>query len=240
MAWFKVRSAIPGLEETRVAIPKAAEGNIRQHRPAKQPGLQLKSQPLKQANSDNSNSEAPNEIQALNINPYQRQPSSNPYFGFSRVSSKKITSLPTTTGNEVQNDFYSHDQECNKNLPIFEKRRTILDMINQHSVTIIQGAPGSGKTTQVPQYILDECEKEKRHCNIICAQQRKITTICVTRFICTQRKCNLGNLVGYKVQLDNKTSTYTKLTFCTTEILLQTLVNEQNMNKYTHVILDEV
>jgi len=251
MAWFTIGGAIPGLEETRAAIPKAAGGYIKQHRPAKQPGLPLKSPPLKPAGSDNSNSEVPNEIQALDINPYHQspntiyesQPSSNPYFDFPRVSSKKITSQPAITVNEEQYDVYSRysfDHEYSKNLPITEKRQTILDTINNNSVTIIQGQTGSGKTTQVPQYILDECAKEKRHCNIICTQPRRIATTSIAKFICKERNWQLGNLVGYQIQLDKKTSDDTRLTFCTTGVLLQRLVNQRNMNEYTHVILDEV
>lgn len=254
MAWFKIGGAIPGLEETRAAIPKAAGGYIKQHRPAAQPGVPLRNPPCKPANSDDSDDDVPNGIQSLNINPYHQsslntvydRQSSNSYLlpiDLPRVSSKRITSQPTRTINEEEFDVYSRysfDHEYNKSLPITEKRQTILDTINCNPVTIIQGQTGSGKTTQVPQYILDDCAKEKRHCNIICTQPRRIATTSIAKFICKERNWQLGNLVGYQIQLDKKTSDDTRLTFCTTGVLLQKLVNCKNLNEYTHVILDEV
>ena len=250
MAWFKIGAIIPGLEETRAAIPKTAGGYIRQERPAAEPGLPLRKKPPNKPDySDNSDEE---EIKGLTINPYH-QWNSNAY-DIDPSDQPKVLTLPkchstkypiksTTLRGEEENDVYSRysfDHEYSRALPITEKRQTILDTINYYPVTIIQGETGSGKTTQVPQYILDQCAKENRHCNIICTQPRRIATTSITKFICKERKWQLGNLVGYQIQLDRKTSDDTRLTFCTTGVLLQKLVNQRNLNEYTHVILDEV
>lgn len=250
MAWFKIGATIPGLEETRAAIPKAAGGYIKQDRPPAQPGVPLRKPTRKLSNSDDSDDEgAAGTIQPLNISPYHQSSrtvydtqytNSNPVNVLSpKYHNNKVVKATTVLEDDVYSR-YSFDHEYNKNLPITEKRQTILDTINYNPLTIIQGQTGSGKTTQVPQYILDQCAKENRFCNIICTQPRRIATTSIAKFICKERNWQLGNLVGYQIQLDKKTSDDTRLTFCTTGVLLQKLVNQRNLNEYTHVILDEV
>jgi ATP-dependent RNA helicase TDRD9 len=113
-------------------------------------------------------------------------------------------------------------------------------MVETNQVTIIQGVTGCGKTTQVPQFILDSYAERGVYCNIIITQPRRIAAITVTKRVCAERKWPVGTLVGFKVGLNNRTSHDTRLTFCTTGVLLQKLINKKNMNDYTHVILDEV
>lgn len=256
MAWFKIGATIPGLEQTRAAIPKSAGGYIMQERPAAQPGVPLR-KPPDQSDSDDSDDDddgTPNKIRGLNINPYHQSFSNSyekqlsngqpldiamPKCCHNKEFPNKATTLMASEEDDVYSR-YSFDHEYNRKLPITEKRQTILDTINYHPVTIIQGETGSGKTTQVPQYILDQCAREKRHCNIICTQPRRIATTSIAKFICKERNWQLGNLVGYQIQLDKKTTEDTRLTFCTTGVLLQKLVNKRNLNDYTHVILDEV
>lgn len=57
----------------------------------------------------------------------------------------------------------------------------LIDTIESNPVTVIEGPTGSGKTTQVPQYILDHYAQQQRHCNIVVTQPRRIAAISVTR-----------------------------------------------------------
>jgi ATP-dependent RNA helicase TDRD9 len=107
-------------------------------------------------------------------------------------------------------------------------------------VTVIQGSTGSGKSTQVPQFILEEHAMNNRHCNIICTQPRRIAAKSVSRFVANTHKWALGSLVGYQIGMDKNVSESTRMAFVTTGVLLEKLVNQRNMNQYTHVILDEV
>lgn len=75
----------------------------------------------------------------------------------------------------------------------------LISLIENNSVVIIRGATGSGKTTQVPQYILDHYNEKKSSCNIVVTQPRKIGASSIARWVATQRKCTLGSLVGYQV-----------------------------------------
>ncbi|XP_043265220.1 probable ATP-dependent RNA helicase spindle-E isoform X2 [Colletes gigas] len=130
---------------------------------------------------------------------------------------------------------------CRKtNLTITSERDRIVSMIETNSVVVIQGPTGSGKTTQVPQFILDSCYRQRLHCNIIVTQPRRIAAISIAKQVSRERNWPLGTLVGYQVGLINHTCEETRLNYCTTGVLLHKLINSKNMLDYTHIILDEV
>ena len=137
-------------------------------------------------------------------------------------------------------DHYNFNHSYNSDLPINSHMVEILENIRAYPVTIIQGETGSGKTTQVPQFLLDEAANEKKYCNIVVTQPRKIAAMSIARRVCEERNWELGYVVGYHVGLDKKTSDDTRITYMTTGVLLRQLIKEKNMHRYTHVILDEV
>lgn len=75
----------------------------------------------------------------------------------------------------------------------------LISLIENNSVVIVRGATGSGKTTQLPQYILDHYNEKNNFCNIVVTQPRKIGATSIAQYVATQRKCTLGSLVGYQV-----------------------------------------
>ncbi len=107
-------------------------------------------------------------------------------------------------------------------------------------MTVIQGSTGSGKSTQIPQFILDKHASSRRHCNIICTQPRRIAAKSVAKYVSDCRGWKLGTLVGHQIGMDKNVSESTRVTFVTTGVLLEKLVNMRNMNQFTHIVLDEV
>ncbi|CAL7951071.1 unnamed protein product [Xylocopa violacea] len=160
---------------------------------------------------------------------------------FENVS--QITALTQDIQNEETLNIYKtfhfvyHDKP---NLVVTSKKDQIVSMIETNSVIVIQGPTGCGKTTQVPQFILDSCYKKRLHCNIIVTQPRRIAAMSIAKRVSQEREWPLGTLVGYQVGLINHTCKDTRLTYCTTGVLLHKLINSKNMLDYTHVILDEV
>ncbi|PIN04974.1 ATP-dependent RNA helicase A [Handroanthus impetiginosus] len=127
-------------------------------------------------------------------------------------------------------------------LPAYKERDAILSAISQNQVVIISGETGCGKTTQIPQFIL-ESEIDSMHgatCNIICTQPRRISAISVSERIATERGEKLGETVGYKVRLEGMKGRETHLLFCTTGILLRRLLVDRNLKGVTHIIVDEI
>ncbi|XP_067938858.1 ATP-dependent RNA helicase TDRD9-like [Watersipora subatra] len=126
-------------------------------------------------------------------------------------------------------------------LPITSHREKLIQTIESTQVTIIEGMTGCGKTTQVPQYILDEYAKAGRRCKIAVTQPRRIAAISIAKRVCKERGWQEGTYCGYQVARDTKLDLdKTMITYMTTGILLQKLIKERSLNTYTHIILDEV
>uniref|UniRef100_A0A4W6FK58 ATP-dependent RNA helicase TDRD9 n=1 Tax=Lates calcarifer TaxID=8187 RepID=A0A4W6FK58_LATCA len=125
-------------------------------------------------------------------------------------------------------------------LPITKNRQELVSLIENNSVVIIRGATGSGKTTQLPQYILDHYNEKNASCNIVVTQPRKIGATSIARWVATQRRCTLGSLVGYQVGLEKMVTEHTRLIYMTTGVLLQKLVTAKCLTEYSHIFVDEV
>ncbi|XP_022725166.1 DExH-box ATP-dependent RNA helicase DExH3-like isoform X3 [Durio zibethinus] len=132
--------------------------------------------------------------------------------------------------------------EFRRSLPAYKERDALLNAISQNQVVVVSGETGCGKTTQLPQYIL-ESEIEAAHgasCNIICTQPRRISAMAVSERVAAERGEKLGESVGYKVRLEGMKGRNTRLLFCTTGILLRRLLVDRDLRGVSHVIVDEI
>ncbi|KAL7204806.1 hypothetical protein ACSBR2_017839 [Camellia fascicularis] len=129
-----------------------------------------------------------------------------------------------------------------RSLPAFKEKERLLQAIAQNQVVVISGETGCGKTTQLPQYILESEIESGRgsFCNIICTQPRRISAMAVAERVSTERGEPLGESVGYKVRLEGMKGRNTHLLFCTSGILLRRLLSDRNLNGITHVFIDEI
>ncbi|XP_077323696.1 ATP-dependent RNA helicase TDRD9 isoform X1 [Lithobates pipiens] len=125
-------------------------------------------------------------------------------------------------------------------LPILKNREELIALIEYNSVVIIQGATGSGKSTQLPQYILDHHMQNSNYCNIVVTQPRKIAACSIATWISKERKCLLSGLIGYQVGLEKKATSDTRLIYMTTGVLLQKIVGAKSLTEFTHIFIDEV
>lgn len=135
---------------------------------------------------------------------------------------------------------FNFDFMIRKDLTIHSFQDKILNIIKTNPVMVIQGPTGCGKTTQVPQYILDHCRQTNSYCNIVVTQPRKIAAITVAKRVCHERGWTLGTVCGYQVGLDKQVSRDVILTYMTTGVLLQKLIQTKNLDIYSHIIIDEI
>ncbi|XP_019494754.1 PREDICTED: putative ATP-dependent RNA helicase TDRD9 [Hipposideros armiger] len=125
-------------------------------------------------------------------------------------------------------------------LPINRCKEEVISLIESNSVVIIHGATGSGKSTQLPQYVLDHYIQRSAYCNIVVTQPRKIGASSLARWISRERAWALGGLVGYQVGLEKIATEDTRLMYVTTGVLLQKVVGAKSLTEFTHIFMDEV
>ncbi|KAG6746825.1 hypothetical protein POTOM_049194 [Populus tomentosa] len=132
--------------------------------------------------------------------------------------------------------------EFRRSLPAYKEKDVLLKAVSENQVIVVSGETGCGKTTQLPQYILEsEIEADRgAACSIICTQPRRISAMAVSERVAAERGEKLGESVGYKVRLEGIRGRDTRLLFCTTGILLRRLLLDRNLKGVTHVIVDEI
>lgn len=133
-------------------------------------------------------------------------------------------------------------QSFRAKLPAFNVRSEFIKAVAKNQVLVVSGETGCGKTTQLPQFILEEEISLLRgaDCSIICTQPRRISAISVAARISSERGENLGETVGYQIRLETKRSARTRLLFCTTGVLLRQLVQDPNLTGVSHLLVDEI
>ncbi|XP_064165023.1 3'-5' RNA helicase YTHDC2 [Anguilla rostrata] len=128
-----------------------------------------------------------------------------------------------------------------RSLPVYERQDEIVRIIQENRVVLVVGETGSGKTTQIPQFLLDDCSRTGSPCRIFCTQPRRLAAIAVAERVAAERGENVGQTIGYQIRLESRVSPKTLLTFCTCGVLLRTLMaGDATLSTVTHVIVDEV
>ena len=121
-------------------------------------------------------------------------------------------------------------------LPIYKFRREIQQTVQDNSVTILMAETGSGKSTQVVQYLHEKFPDKM----IVCTQPRKIAAVSLAGHVAKQMGSHVGGLVGYRVGSQVKMSRQTRIVFMTDQLLVNDCVRDPDFSKYHCVILDEV
>ena len=97
----------------------------------------------------------------------------------------------------------------------------LVDAIRHNKVIVVSGETGCGKTTPVPQFILDEEAAYLRPMYIGCTQPRRISAIGVAEHVAAERGEDVGRLIEYQIRLESAASRATALFFCTPRIILR-------------------
>ncbi|KAJ3393668.1 ATP-dependent RNA helicase dhx29 [Entophlyctis sp. JEL0112] len=148
--------------------------------------------------------------------------------------------------NRKKTEKYVRLAETRSQLPVSSKRNDILQLINNNQVIVLSGETGSGKSTQVPQFILESALELKNGAkvNIICTQPRRISAISIAARVSEEMGDPAGfakgAFVGYAVRLESKASASTRLSFQTTGVLLRRLETDPLLEGVSHVVVDEV
>ncbi|XP_067943753.1 uncharacterized protein [Watersipora subatra] len=132
-------------------------------------------------------------------------------------------------------------RECyrfNAGLPMYSYQHEIMKTISESQVSIVVGDTGSGKSTQVCQYLYEHGFANGNH-KIICTQPRKVAATSLAERVSTEMKTALGNLVGYQVGMKGKVSNETKIVFSTDHCLLNECLKDRLFLQYSVLVIDE-
>ncbi|CAK1542369.1 unnamed protein product [Leptosia nina] len=143
---------------------------------------------------------------------------------------------------QVPNTSYNPDLiKFREKLPVYEQRHELINAINSNQVIIVAGATGCGKTTQLPQLVLEHAQEVKQPVRIYCTQPRRISAVSVAERVAYERMEKIGQSIGYQIRLESRVSPRTVLHYCTNGVLLRTLMGgEEALTGVTHVFVDEV
>lgn len=144
-------------------------------------------------------------------------------------------------------------QQVKQTLPMFELRNEFLEAISQNQVLILIGETGSGKTTQIPQYLyeagyakpLNVTDGNKSgssaslYRKIGCTQPRRVAAMSVARRVAEEMNCRVGDKVGYSIRFEDCTSPQTIIKYMTDGMLLREFMSEPDLASYSCLIIDE-
>lgn len=128
--------------------------------------------------------------------------------------------------------------EVRKSLPIYQYRDSLLQAIDQFQVLVVVGETGSGKTTQIPQY-LNEAGYTKKGQKIGCTQPRRVAAMSVAARVAEEMGVKLGYEVGYSIRFEDCTSDKTIIKYMTDGMLLREFLTEPDLAGYSCLIIDE-
>ena len=128
-------------------------------------------------------------------------------------------------------------KEQREYLPAFAVREDLLRVIRDNQVVIVVGETGSGKTTQLTQFLHEDGYAKLGM--IGCTQPRRVAAMSVAKRVSEEMECRLGSTVGYAIRFEDCTSKETMIKYMTDGVLLRESLNEPDLDRYSCVIMDE-
>ncbi|KAF2864209.1 P-loop containing nucleoside triphosphate hydrolase protein [Piedraia hortae CBS 480.64] len=133
--------------------------------------------------------------------------------------------------------------ESRKHLPIWSQQSAIRNALDEHNILFLSGSTGSGKSTQLPQFLLNEpwCQSGR----IAVTQPRQVAAVTLAIRVAEEMHSPLGrnspnSKVGYSIRFDNNVSASTRITYLTEGMLLQEMLRDPVLSKYSCIVVDEV
>lgn len=141
--------------------------------------------------------------------------------------------------NEAVSDFAKSKSisQQRQYLPIYSVREELLQVIRENQVVIVVGETGSGKTTQLTQYLHEDGYTTN---GIVgCTQPRRVAAMSVAKRVSEEMETKLGDKVGYAIRFEDVTSSSTVIKYMTDGVLLRETLKDSDLDKYHVVVMDE-
>ncbi|KAG0465381.1 hypothetical protein HPP92_019545 [Vanilla planifolia] len=128
-------------------------------------------------------------------------------------------------------------QEQRQSLPIYKLKKELIQAVHDNQVLVVIGETGSGKTTQVTQYLAEAGYTTKG--KIGCTQPRRVAAMSVAKRVAEEFGCRLGEEVGYAIRFEDCTGPETVIKYMTDGMLLREILVDENLSQYSVIMLDE-
>ncbi|XP_021747081.1 probable pre-mRNA-splicing factor ATP-dependent RNA helicase DEAH5 [Chenopodium quinoa] len=128
-------------------------------------------------------------------------------------------------------------QEQRNSLPIYKLKKELIQAVHDNQVLVVIGETGSGKTTQVTQYLAEAGYTTRG--KIGCTQPRRVAAMSVAKRVAEEFGCRLGEEVGYAIRFEDCTGPDTVIKYMTDGMLLREILIDENLSQYSVVMLDE-
>ncbi|KAJ4744922.1 hypothetical protein LUZ62_058708 [Rhynchospora pubera] len=128
-------------------------------------------------------------------------------------------------------------QEQRQSLPIYKLKKELIQAVHDNQVLVVIGETGSGKTTQVTQYLAEAGYTTNGM--IGCTQPRRVAAMSVAKRVAEEFGCRLGEEVGYAIRFEDCTGPETVIKYMTDGMLLREILVDENLSKYSVIMLDE-
>ncbi|CAL9732938.1 pre-mRNA-splicing factor ATP-dependent RNA helicase Prp43p [Monosporozyma unispora] len=126
-----------------------------------------------------------------------------------------------------------------RELPVHAQRDEFLKIYQENQIMVFVGETGSGKTTQIPQFVLFDEMPHLLNTQVACTQPRRVAAMSVAQRVAEEMDVKLGEEVGYSIRFENKTSPKTILKYMTDGMLLREAMEDHDLKRYSCIILDE-
>lgn len=162
------------------------------------------------------------------------------FFGTSKAM-PSMASSDRTQNNQPKAEFFARRQKMEqqrKSLPIASVEKRLVEEVQKNDTLIIVGETGSGKTTQLPQYLFNGgfC-RDGRIIGI--TQPRRVAAVSVAKRVAEECGVSLGHKVGYAIRFEDVTSNSTRIKYMTDGLLLRESLLDPSLSKYSVIIVDE-
>ncbi|KAF3777656.1 putative pre-mRNA-splicing factor ATP-dependent RNA helicase [Nymphaea thermarum] len=128
--------------------------------------------------------------------------------------------------------------EKRKTLPVWQQKQEFLDALEKSQSLVLVGETGSGKTTQIPQFVVEAGYTSNRK-QIACTQPRRVAAMSVSRRVAEEMDVTIGEEVGYSIRFEDCSGPKTILKYLTDGMLLREAMTDPLLERYRVIILDE-
>mmetsp|Transcript_21627 Transcript_21627/g.30302 ORF Transcript_21627/g.30302 Transcript_21627/m.30302 type:complete len:738 (-) Transcript_21627:524-2737(-) len=125
-------------------------------------------------------------------------------------------------------------------LPVYQFKDRLLDAVSKNQIVVVEGETGSGKTTQIPQFLVEAGYADQGFTMVACTQPRRVAATSIAARVADEMDVELGQEVGYTIRFEDKSDpSRTVLKFVTDGMLLREAMNDPMLSRYSVIVLDE-